>query len=231
MEFARTLAGREHSAPVGFGSKINWLSIRSCDVMQVADALIRCGLVRAPRLTGLASWLRLLRVRNSFRASRLIKLEPLALEAAIDTAYRNPTQILLIGPVNGWVLVLNGSATGSPGDFAPLAELSTHFGEAQCFGSHRVSDFFAWACAREGVVTRAVVNADGWHEFGEETACEKSLRKIKQDAEAQPLGEDWWSVDEDDVVAVACSWSIDPTRLGFVGSSMNPPAWRIFWSD
>lgn len=230
MQFARTLAGQNHPAPLGFGSKINWLSIRSCDAIQVADALIKCGLVPAPRPTGLAAWLRLLRGRRSVRANRPIKLEPLALEAAIDTAYRNPTEILLIGPVRGWVLVLNGSATGAPGDFALLEKLSARFGEAQCFGSHRVSDFFAWARAREGVMTRAVVNADGWLELGQETDCEKALRKAKDDSDAEIHGEEsdgWWPIDEDDVIAVASSWSTDPTQLGELGSPENPQAWRL----
>jgi hypothetical protein len=138
--------------------------------------------------------------------------EPCTWEAGIPRAYKYPDgEVFVTPPVKGFVLcasfTLPEFPTGSrPDDLTPLLErLASTFDEVQYFFTYRVADGHGWAIYRGGAKVRSFGFFDGeatW-EFGAPTDVE--------------MDRDLEFPDEDDVMAIAASWSVDPSEL----ESMN----------
>lgn len=99
------------------------------------------------------------------------------------------TAVFVTPPVDGWILVV--LADGLDPD---LAALSHRFGEAQFFGSHRVSDYYEWQRWVDGAPVRRLRYADG-------------------EADPDDGETDLDEIDEETVLDVARAWSVDPTTL------------------
>ena len=128
--------------------------------------------------------------------------------------------VFVTPPLDGWVCVIGyGLSKGSLfEDRAELERVLALFNESQYFASHRVVDFYAWAKAEEGIMTRCYAwcpDYDGaFISFGEFTPEEEALG---YDTLAQTPEEEWDSdkiPDEDSVVAVAAAWGLDPLLGG-----------------
>jgi hypothetical protein len=123
-------------------------------------------------------------------------------DAGIDAAYND--RIFLSPPVNGWVLVVSTSFfEPTEATLDRLRALSTRFGEAQFFCTHRVPEAHAWALARGGEIARA------FYHIGEagETIWNTGSPTVPEN------GIDFSFPTEEDVMGVAGSWSVDPTTL------------------
>ena len=99
-----------------------------------------------------------------------------------------------------------------------VADLSSRFGEAHGYATHRVVEYHHWIVAKRGQVIRSFAYLGERDEvlsnLGTPTEAEKRLR-----FGAQPPEE--WRPSEQDVMAVASAWSFDPTQLN---SASGPAA-------
>jgi len=198
------------SGAIPFGFKNGWFAIKTTDSGAVVKAL---GLSE-PRE---ADW-----------------------ETGIEASYTG-TSSVFVTRVERWTLVV-GFWTASLGSHDPtrktveqtIVKLSQQFGEAQAFFTHRVTECHCWTLARDGTLVRSFGytgdSGELFANFGEPTEAERGfdLQKItrlaellKRDSEGEEVGEELdallaeevWSPSESDVMAVAASWSLDPTRL------------------
>ena len=117
---------------------------------------------------------------------------------AADASER-PTPVFVGSPVDGWVLVPFAWPLASPDEF-DLGALSSRYGEAQRFVTHRVVEAHEW----ERWVDGRPVRRFGW--LGE------SGEVLYDEGEPGEL-EDQEFADEELVMEIAGAWSIDPTRL------------------
>ena len=193
---------------IAFGYKILWLAIRSQDMNAVAEAL------------GLAD--------QQSTSCGVGVVRAYAYEA-LDDRY-----VFVLPPVEGWTLVMGWglapTAEQTAGRTRLLEEMSRSFGEAQYYGSHRVSSAYAWAKAVEGNVVRAFIYADGDVEtnHGELTTEERDLGLMfppdwtPGDDDDEELAPDDWP-DEEHVIQIAERWSVDPQTLDerIVGGQMG----------
>jgi len=219
--------------PQSFGYKVSWFAVRASDTAAVIGALEIKDAVPANWASGLAA-------------------------ANPDTFSPDGNRWLFIAPpINGWVLAV--------GSWLPYPTAETHhdigakfdtmfavlmrrFDEVQFFGSHRVSDYCAWARAINGEPVRIFAyGGEVLMNLGDQTPeeaklglpdlsglslsdAEDKLFTVAEelDAEQERLVASGLSQDEayervygdrhafptdEDVVALAALWSIDPTRL------------------
>jgi hypothetical protein len=183
--------------PRPFGYKMAWLAIRSQDSKAVAEAA-------------------------GFVGSR-----PASWQEGIDSAYGGGT--FVTPPIGEWVLVVGGSLADSVQAPAGawrkrLQALSSRFGVAQLFFTHRVAEMHVWARAREGIIERAYgylgESGETLLDEGEQTPEENALG-LRFFDERCPEAEDdaYWEredlsyPDEDTVMAIAERWSIAPVSL------------------
>jgi hypothetical protein len=130
---------------------------------------------------------------------------------AVDEARIGSRAVLVTPPVDGWVLAL-GPFQECEGE---LARLSTRFGEAQFFGTHRVSGYDEWQRWVDGEPIRRYAYAEGVQfDEGERTPIDAHVPTAEEDAEWMEDGADdpQWP-DEDLTIAMARQWSVDPTTL------------------
>jgi hypothetical protein len=128
-------------------------------------------------------------------------------KAGIDAAYEG--DVFVTPSINGWVLAAGMGMPDDPGKFRTFIEsLSKGFPEVQCFATHRVVGYAAWAKVLDGKLVRhyAFVGDRGETvcNFGELTREEKALGLIFNQMD---------SPGEEDVMKLAGAWSIDPSRL------------------
>jgi hypothetical protein len=205
-------------APVNFGYKVCWLAIRTQDAAAVIAA---AGLMD----THLANW-----------------------QTGISAAYEGDF-VFVTPPLEGWTFLVGselpvpdqsntqGDAPGGRTFGLLFGKLSGQFPEVQFFGSHRVSNFAAWARAKSGRIERLFSYADGavYVNFGPQSAEERSLgfldisglapeaathalfaaaeKRKPAPTQVQQTGRDPLP-DEQDVVDLAKAWSgIDPAQL------------------
>lgn len=181
--------------PRDFGRKCQWLALKTEDTQAVVDALNL-------RRTAAANW-----------------------AMGIEGAYSNK---VFVSPVLGqWVLAIGATLPDAddarhPDKMTPmLIELSKVFEEAQYFGTHRVVEYHAWAKARQGEIVRAYayMGESGttlWN-TGQKTPEEIELGLCFVD-ETSPEAKDdsYWEREdlrfpnEEDVLAIARMWSVDP---------------------
>lgn len=194
--------------PQPFGYKLNWFAIRADEAGAVLDAL---GL--AP--TASANWV------SGMAASYL----SLGSGDGAGWVFASP-------PVDGWIFLV-GRSLPYPVDIrgrhdgigqafdAVLARLKSRFDEVLFFGSHRVAGFVAWARARRGEPDRVFAYGDGevYANRGAQSPEEArlgfpSLDGLRPEQAVERIfALDDAIPDEDDVVALAGLWSVDPTRL------------------
>jgi hypothetical protein len=188
------------SLPEPFGYKIAWFAVRSEDPRKVAAAL------------------------------ELTNVQPAGWKYGVAHAYGDVDKdyrVFVSPPVRGWVLALGLPILFEADDHAKtrMIELSRKFGEAQFFGSMRVSDVYVWGKAVDGRVVRYFYEGDGNRRVeGKETSEEVGLAFRFFD-ESSPEAKDpkyWERKDlrfpgEECVLQVAAKWSIDPSQLDKMG--------------
>ena len=181
--------------PVPFGYKIAWYAVRTTDVRAVAKAV---GLRRERP----ASW-----------------------AEGIEAAHESET--FVTPPVNGWVFVVSSTLAERISEQKPwtqLIALSSPFGEAQAFCSHRVVDLHVWAKALKGHLVRAYgylgESGETIFDTGDQSAEERALGFRFFDERSSEANDDaYWGrsdlsyPDEDSVMAIARRWSLAPVDL------------------
>jgi hypothetical protein len=178
--------------PVPFGYKTGWIAVPSTDPKAVADVL-------------------------PFR-----QRTPATWQDGIEAAFKGGS-VFITPPIKGWILVVGDWAmgTGEPDSIDEVAkrvaELSARFEEAQGFATHRVVEYHHWMLAKRGQLLRCFAY------LGERGEVLRDFGVVTDQEEELPLADkptDEWAPDENDVMAVAARWSIDPTKL----SSESGPA-------
>ena len=208
-------------APRSIGYKMAWIAVSSNSTNDVAQLL---------GLTG---------------------ARPCNWEAGVNCVYENMQAVFVTPPVGGWVLAIGiefANAHSIADRVSPvLNRLSTQFGEAQFFATHRGVDTHYWGKSRKGQIVRGFgyCGAEGetaW-DVGDKTPEEVSKgwqffdeRSPEVDSHPDYWGrEDLTYPDESMVMELAASWSLDPTTiaetykdpgLGIIGIVMPPNATR-----
>ena len=179
----------EPDEPIAFGYKSLWLAVRSGSSAEVAGALGLDAVQEANWRTGLEAATR----------GGLVFVSP---------------------PLGSWILVVGDSLPqlGEPGAEEQhqmlMAKLSTRFGEAYFFGTHRVVEYHAWARYAAGKAVRAYaysgesgeVLTDEGKPSSEEQRAGMIFTERRLEAGEVP--------DEESVLTIASQWSIDPREVG-----------------
>ncbi len=182
--------------PIGFGYKCIWFAVKTTDKERVS------------KIIGLK------------------KQMPSNWEYGIKRAYEN--SIFISPEIQGWTFVVgwglpDGSSTSSMSEVTTLLNaLSKEFGEAQFYVSHRVVEYHGWIKSWEGQIVRSYFylgeQVKNIEIFGEATEVEKGYKLVNTfSKEAQHDSywdrEDLTYPDEELVMRIADSWSIDPSKL------------------
>ena len=100
--------------------------------------------------------------------------------------------------------------------------LSSEFGEAQSFGTHRVVEYHHWIKSVNGKTTRVYSyigeSGENFKVFGDLTEPESDLNLFNSLSKEAELDEYWERedldyADEELVMKIAENWSINPTKL------------------
>jgi hypothetical protein len=177
---------------VGFGYKQAWFAVAGAD----RDAVL--GVLGAHDL-GEVDW-----------------------QEGIDLSYLTEDRLAVTPPLSGagdrdWVLVAgHGYMYGDP--IPSVAEMSEALGtEVQFFSSYRVVEAHRWERAVDGRLVRAFAyvgeRAEVTRWTGDPDAVERAIG-LPESMAAGPDGEPpFVIVGEQDVMAVAAAWSVDPSSL------------------
>lgn len=172
---------------VGFGYKQAWLAIREGDASSLIAQL------------------------------GLRDLGPVPWQEGIDLAYLTDDRLALTPPLVGaggasWLLAV-GRCLMRANATVDVAGLSATLGrEVQFFASHRVVELHRWERGREGLLERAFeyVGESGevrrWH--GDPDPAERAVGLPAALSEEVDV-----LVGEEDVMAVAAAWSVDPSAI------------------
>jgi len=193
---------RDFDIPVSFGYKLSWFAIRQSNPLTIAKTL---GLKNVRE----ATW-----------------------AAGVARAYQYEESTFVTPGVRGWSFALLGRNWPEAGDskFSPtLIQLSDAFQEVHYYGTHRVSDYQAWARAAHGKLTRAYgVCGDVLIDIGPITPEETELNFKPRDLSENEVPLDGmnvdydnlpWFPDEEFVMQLAGRWSFDPQTLESVEAS------------
>ena len=144
----------------------------------------------------------------------------------INTSYNSSSRLIAVTPaLEGWVL-LTGSVLldGLPlkrldGFDKPegiLRKLSEHFGEAQFFGTHRVTETHLWASWHQGKLSRYFYCDGSQGEVVEEgVRSEFEAQQFEGDNPAWTIDDGLaLGMDEESVMEVAETWSVNPHKVG-----------------
>ncbi|WP_157317391.1 hypothetical protein [Paenibacillus anseongensis] len=185
-------------SPVAFGYKCQWFAVKTNDTQAVLDTM-------ELKNIQISNW-----------------------KTGIEGAYEG--YYFISPPINGWTLVINSimpdlSGTERPNPLDVISDLSSSFGEAYYFGTHRVFEYHAWAKSIKGKLIRAygylgetgetIINKG---EISKEE-LENNLIFTDLDVEEPKLP------DEENVLFIAKEWTIDPQMenqnyqigTGFIG--------------
>lgn len=184
--------------PKAFGYKCSWIAVRSEQPAVVAEAMQLSELCSCNWETGIAA----------------------------AYAYRRPKYAFVSPPIDGWTLVV---CFGLPWFDNPertaqlralLDRLASRFPEVQYFSTHRVVEANSWVRIVNQEWVRAFAflgEADALKsDIGAIDPAEDQLRKkarIAWTKYALPDAPFAYSADEDDVMAMAAAWSIDPSEI------------------
>ena len=133
-------------------------------------------------------------------------------------------------PINGWTLLIKKDF-----DQNLLEKLSKMFGEAQFFGSHRISDYYEYVKAIDGNIVRHVL-ANGFVEknIGElsiiEMNCDfstEAMYDVLYEQNKTYLLEQYEDFDEDFIIKMAAEWSVNPTTIDEI-VEINPSYVCVF---
>lgn len=181
--------------PIDFGFKMVWIAVKTNNKEKLAEIL------------------------------ELKNIQSSNWKSGIDSAYNDG---IFITPLIGqWTLVVGTKlASGQLEDINKLEKklnkLSSEFGEAQSFGTHRVVEYHHWIKSIDGKITRTYSyigeSGENIKVFGELTEPEIGLNLINtfsKEAEAENYWEreDLDYADEELVMKIAENWSINPTKL------------------
>lgn len=182
--------------PVAFGYKCVWFAVRTDQKQRLAEF---------------------------FKLKRVVDCN---WAIGIEMAYKG--SVFISPPVSGWTLVcgwglpLGDSKEGIGKVKRLLIQLAQEFREAQFFCTHRVTEYHCWMKATDGKIIR-VYSYSGYSGEnlvveGEPTEYEKTLNLANTfSTEAKDLKyfdrSDLTWPNEETVMHVAGSWSVDPTLL------------------
>jgi hypothetical protein len=183
----------------GFGYKTSWLAVRNRTCAEVADAL------------------------------SLQSRAELDWADGTDRAYEYG--VYVAAPLRGWVLAHGRRHLTAYGDASEpgfpdwLEQLSRALGEVQFFATDRISEYHAWARARDGDLLRGYCYVGERNEValfrGDPTADERELGigTRQTDPDCERWSDDEWDAwsdttpSEGDVMEMAGRWSIDPSTI------------------
>lgn len=180
--------------PVSFGCKNLWFAVKAKNKEEIADLL-------ELKILGKSNW-----------------------ENGIKQAKDN--RIFISPEVNGWTLISgNGFLTwlyNDSVDVSILNKLSTKYGEAQYFFTHRVSEYHVWAKSLNGNLERYYSyigeRGENLRIEGEPTEIEKGMNLINtfsEEAKNEKYFDDEKLIIPDEILVmkIAENWSINPTEL------------------
>jgi hypothetical protein len=118
--------------------------------------------------------------------------------------------IFISPPVDRWTVAVGRHPSADDTAFLPYLEnLSKHFTEAFYFGTHRVTEYQAWARAEKGKIRRAFAYLGERGEFlvdiGARTPEETELGIGIKDQDNTP--------DEESLLGLAGKWVLDPREI------------------
>lgn len=186
----------EKDKPIDFGYKIVWIAVKT---------------------------------ENKSKLSKILGLEnlkPSNWKSGIDNAYEN--SVFITPQIGEWTLAVGMGLP--PGDSQEsieklekmLNELSSEFGEAQFFGTHRVVEYHNWMKSVNGKMERIYSyvgeSMENIKVYGNPTEPEKGLNlfnSLSEEAKSDEYfeREDLDYADEELVIKIAENWSINPTKL------------------
>lgn len=178
--------------PIGFGFKNKWLAVKSNSKEEVAK------------------YLKLKKVRVS------------NWEKGVKHGYEKG--VFITPEIKGWILVLgiNISDLEMQGTKDFLKKTSQEFGECQIFLTHRIIEYHFWGLAKNGIIQRlySYVGESGENKIieGEPTAIERNYNLVNSFLEEANQDEYWEREDikipdEEMVMMIAESWSVNPTKI------------------
>ncbi len=198
----QTSIDSEPDFPISFGYKISWLAIKANDTDWVLSKL-------PIRDKQVVNW-----------------------RSGLDYAYEHGNHAFVTPVIHGWVLVV-GNSIWQISDISirdkyqyALDNLPTIFDEVHIYGTYRVADYIIWQKAKHGQWQRLYSNNEyGIFTMGAITAEETALGLPDYDGmdDSEALEKYWqlsnkselpiFGADEEDVMKIAQSWSINPNMI------------------
>ena len=189
--------------PLGFGYKCVWFAIKTDSPQLVAEAL------------GLKG------------------VQPCNWAVGVPAAYEEKGRRVFVSPpVKGWVLAASVYLPTYDGPRFPdrltplLQRLGSRFPEVQHFTTHRVVDYHSWTRLVGARLVRSFAylgeRDETLRDVGEQDKVEIEVREADRanfiHRRGEPEADYVYYADEQHVMTIAGSWSIDPTKLGETGS-------------
>lgn len=186
----------EKDTPIDFGYKIVWIAVKTDNKLELSKIL-------------------------NFKNPR-----PANWQSGIENAYER--SIYITPSIGEWTLAVGmGLPIGDNIESIEkleilLNELSSVFGEAHFFGTHRVVEYHNWMKSVNGEIERIYSyigeSSENIKVYGKPTKIEKDLNLLNSLSE-EAKTDDYWNredlyyADEDLVIKIAENWSINPTKL------------------
>ena len=182
--------------PIDFGYKIVWIAVKTSDKTEIANIL------------------------------ELKNIQPSNWKSGFEYAFQN--NIFITPQIGEWTLVI-GMRLPQGDDIESiekiekiLNKLSSKFGEAQFFGTHRVVDYCNWIKSVNGKIVRVYSylgeRGENLKVFGEPTEAEIGLNLFNSFSD-EAKSESYWDredldyADEELVLKIAEKWSLNPIKL------------------
>jgi hypothetical protein len=186
----------EMDKPIGFGYKTVWIAVKTDNKQRIAEILNLKNATPSNWKSG---------IENSYD----------------DSVYITP-QIGEWTLATGMKLVSGDSKENIEELEKTLNKLSLEFGEAQLFGTHRVVEYHNWMKSINGKTERiyAYIGESGENikVYGDPTEIEKDLNLFNSFSK-EAEDENYWEredliyADEELLMKISESWSVNPTKL------------------
>jgi hypothetical protein len=186
----------EQDIPIDFGYKIIWIAVKTDNKSELS---------------------KILGLKNS---------KPSNWKSGIENAYEN--SVFITPQIGDWTLAVGmGLPLGDSQESIEklekiLNELSSEFGEAQFFGTHRVVEYHNWMKSVNGKMERVYSyvgeSMENIKVYGKPTEPESKLNlfnSLSEEAKSDEYydREDLDYADEELVMKIAEYWSVNPTKL------------------